>query len=195
VWQTIARTGKPVLYADFQYGGSGGSWYITQLSSNRKIAMLVLLPHQHKDLISAVSCFRITGGGGSVAEFVAATEKARLKSTPSEGRYKTIVNEINFLSAEECVRRFRESKILAVMDQESKIAEPVMGIPVEYIPFSEVNAAWSLADNDEAVSIAEKWQKNALEVVGVPFENTCNFCGNVYGMKSVLKNHGRMRSR
>jgi hypothetical protein len=63
-----------------------------------------------------------------------------------------------------------------------------MGIPLEYIPFSEVNAAWSSADHDESVSVAEKWQKNALEVTGVSFETLVTSAAMYLGMKSVMKN-------
>ncbi|MCX6262248.1 MAG: hypothetical protein NTY95_15700 [Bacteroidia bacterium] len=190
VVQAIAETGKPVLYADFQYGGSGGflvynSSFLRQASRNTGF----VASSDIKDLISAVSCFRIISRGGSVSEFVAATDRVRLKSTPGIKLYKPDLNEINTLSPDECVKRLGESKILAVNDQESKIAEPLMGIPVEYIPFSEVNEAWSSADRDESVSIAEKWQKNALEVTGVPFETLVTSAAMYIGMKSILQNH------
>jgi hypothetical protein len=191
VLQTVVRTGKPVLYVDFQFGGSGGFLvYNASLlhQENRNVGFVA--SSDIRDLIAAVSCFRITGKGGTISEFVAATEKARLKSTPSPRRHKTIVNDINFLSADECVKRLSESKILAVMDQESKTAEPVMGIPLEYIPFSEVNEAWKSADHDESLSVAEKWQKNALEVTDVSFETLVTSAAMYIGMKSVLKKRG-----
>ena len=191
VIQTVAETGKPVLYADFQYGGSGGFLVYNASflrAGNRNVGFVA--SSGMDDLIAAVSCFRITGKGGSVSEFVAATDKVRLKSTPSCNKYKTLANDINALSPDECVRRINESKILAVRDQESRNAEPLMGIPLVYIPFSEVNEAWSSADRDESVSIAERWQKNALEVTDVSFETLTTSAAMYIGMKSVLKNHG-----
>jgi hypothetical protein len=191
VVQTVAETGKPVLYADFQFGGSGGFLvYNASFLRQEKRNVGFVASSDIKDLISAVGCFRITGKGGSISEFVAATDMARLKSTPGAKRYKPNRNEINPLSPDDCVKRLAESKILAVNDQESKIAEPVMGIPLEYIPYSEVNEAWSLADRAESVSVAEKWQKNALEVTGVSFETLVTSAAMYLGMKSVLKNHG-----
>jgi len=191
VIQTIAETGKPVIYADFQYGGSGGFlvYNASFLRQNNQNVGFVASSDM-KDLISAVSCFRITGRGGSVAEFVLATKKARLGSTPGVKLHKPLVNDINTLSPDECVKLLSESKILAVNDQESKIAEPLMGIPLEYIPFSEVNEAWSSADHGESASIAEGWQKSALEVTGVPFETLVTSAAMYIGMKSVLKKHG-----
>jgi hypothetical protein len=190
VVQTIAETGKPVLYADFQFGGSGG--FLVYNAAFLRIAKRntgFVASSNINDIISAVSCFRIIGRGGLVSEFVAATDKTRLKSTPLARLYKPKPNEIIPVSADDCIKRLGESKILAVNDQESKISEPVMGIPLEFIPFAEVNKAWSSADHAESVSVAEKWQKNALEVTGVPFETLVTSAAMYLGMKSVLKNH------
>ena len=191
VIQAVVETGKPVLYADFQYGGSGGFlvYNASFLRADKRNVGFVASSGM-EDLIAAVSCFRITGKGGSASEFVAATDKVRLKSTPGSKKYKPLANDIDALSPDECVRRLSESKILAVRDQESMIAEPLMGIPLEYIPFSEVNEAWSSADPDESVSIAERWRKNALEVINVSFETLVTSAAMYIGMKSVLKNHG-----
>lgn len=191
VVQTVAQTGKPVLYADFQYGGSGGFLvYNASFLRSEKRNVGFVASSDMEDLIAAVACFRITGKGGSVSEFVAATDKVRLKSTPGIKKYQLQTNLISTLTVEETVKRLGESKILAVQNQESKIAEPMMGIPLEYIPFSEVNEAWSSADRDESVSIAQKWQKNALEVKGVSFDTLVTSAAMYIGMKSVLKKHG-----
>jgi hypothetical protein len=191
VIQTIAETGKPVLYADFQFGGSGGFLvYNSTLLRNSNSNVGFVASSRMEDLIAAAGCFRITGKGGTPSEFVAATDKVRLKSTPDIIARKTLPNEITSLSPDECVRRLSESKILAVRDREAKIAEPVMGIPLEYIPYAEVNDAWSAANRDESVRIAEQWQKNALEVTGVSFDTLVTSAAMYLGMKSVLKNHG-----
>lgn len=190
VIQTVAGTGKPVLYADFQYGGSGGFLlYNASLlrSGNRNVGFIA--SSDPEDLIKAVSCFRVIGRGGTLSEFVAATDRARIKSTPSLGRHRLLTNEIDFIPPDECVRRLSGSKILAVRDQNSAIADPVMGIPLEYIPFAEVNTAWSNADHDESAAIAERWQKSALDVTDVQFETLVTSAAMYIGMKKVLKNH------
>lgn len=190
VIQTIAATGKPVIYADFQFGGSGGFLvYNSSLlnAGNRNTGFVA--SSSIDDLIAAVSCFRITGKGGTVGEFVAATDNARKKATKGSGKYTLKPNDIKTLSPDDCLKRFGESRILAVNDQEAKAGEPAMGIPVEYIPFAEVNEAWKAADHDESVSIAEKWQKNAIEVTGVTFDTLVTSAAMYLGMKSILKKH------
>ena len=190
VVQTIAKTGKPVLYADFQFGGSGGflvynSSFLRENSRN----VGFVASSRIEDLLAAVSCFRILKNGGTTAEFVAAASKSRINATRASGNYKPADNKIQSLSAEECTRRLNSSKILAVRDQNSEIADPVMGIPLEYIPFSEVNAAWSSADKDEAAGIVDRWKKTALEIINVPSETLLTSAAMYLGMKSVLKKH------
>ncbi|MCX6259354.1 MAG: hypothetical protein NTY95_00765, partial [Bacteroidia bacterium] len=190
VVQTIAKTGKPVLYADFQFGGSGG-FLVYNSSFLRENAQNVgfVTSSRLEDLLAAVSCFKILKKGGTTAEFVAATAKTRIKTTKAPGNYELTANNIKSLSPEECFRHLNSSKILAVRDQNSEIAEPIMGIPLEYIPFSEVNAAWSEADKEEAAGIVERWKKSALEIIDVPYETLETSAAMYLGMKSVLKKH------
>jgi hypothetical protein len=83
VVQTMATSGKPVLYADFQYGGSGGFLVYTAgfLRSNAPNVGFVA-SSKIDDLVKAVKCFRTIKKGGSTAEFVAATAKVRTANTP-----------------------------------------------------------------------------------------------------------------
>lgn len=191
VVKPIAKTGKPVLYADFQFGGSGGFLVYNSsfLKSNTPNVGFVA-SSRLDDLIAAVSCFEIVKKGGSPADFVSAISKSRISLTPAAGKYSLKTNDIKSLSPEECIRRLGSSKIIAVRDQNAVNADPVMGIPLQYVPFSEVNAAWSSADKDEAGKIAERWQKSALEVINVPFETLLTSAAMYLGMKSVLEKHG-----
>ena len=63
-----------------------------------------------------------------------------------------------------------------------------MGIPVEYIPFAEVNDAWSKADRDRSAEIVRGWQKSALEIVGVDFDTLLTSAANS-GMKRGFRKH------
>ena len=191
VVQTIAETDKPVLYADFQFGGSGGFlvYTATLLNSNRSNVGFVA-SSRIEDLLAAVACFNIVKNGGSAADFVKATKKARLAATPPAGHYSVNSNDIKTLSPNECIGQLGNSKIIAVRDQTASIADPVMGIPVEYIPFAEVNNAWSKADKDRSAVIVRRWQKSALEVVDVSYETLLTSAAMYLGMKEVLKNHG-----
>ena len=188
VVQTAAATGKPVLYADLQFAGSGGFLvYTATFLDNKTPNVGFVASSRMEDFIAAVSCFNIVKKGGSANDFVMATKCVRTGSTPAAHKYTVNQNEIRFLSPGECTRQFPGSRILAVRDQTSSIAEPVMGIPVEYIPFAELNDAWSRADKERSAEIARGWQKSALEVVGVGYETLLTSAAMYLGMKEVLQ--------
>jgi hypothetical protein len=190
VVQEFVKTGKPVLYADFQFGGSGGFLVYNSAFLGSKAANIGFIASSRiEDHIAAVACFETIRGGGSVEDFVRATEKVRLESTPSPGKYSVSSNKIRSLSPDLCLKELKESRIIAVRDQQAKQADPVMGIPLEYIAFSEVNDAWSKADKDEMETIASRWQNTALEVVNVSKETLLTSAAMYLGMKEVLKNH------
>lgn len=66
---------------------------------------------------------------------------------------------------------------------------PVIGIPLEYIPFAEVNEAWSSADKEETRSVAEKWKKNSRAVIDIPVATLETSAAMYIGMKAVLTKH------
>jgi hypothetical protein len=188
VVQTFAKSNKPVLYVDFEYGGSGGFLVYNSafLRSKQSNVGFVSSPAT-EDVIAAVKCFESIAG--SPREFAAAVTRARLKGTPPPGDLSCKEDFIKSLSVDECRRKLAASRILAVQDENARVAEPVMGIPLEYIPFAEVNAAWAAVNKDEARKIAEKWIINASEFAPVPFREIQNSAAMYLGMKSVLKNH------
>lgn len=189
VVQTVAASGKPVVYADFQFGGSGGflvntSGFLKAQNSN----VGFVSSSRITDLFAAVNCFEIVGKGGSVAEFVSATAKARINLTPAPGNLSCKPYELQTLSTDECRRRMKESKILAVIDDKPRPAQEIMGMPLEYIGFDEVNKAWETANKDDAGAVVDHWQKSAT-VVDIPVETLKSSAAFYLGMKSVLEKH------
>jgi hypothetical protein len=191
VVQTISKTGKPVLYVDFQFGGSGGFLvYTSSFLRNNARNVGYVASSRMEDLLAAVGCFKQIRGEGMTSGFADAVTRARIGSTKSPGSYQLIADNLKSLTPEETISRLKNSRILAVKDQNFQKAEPVMGIPLEYIPFSEVNKAWSGADKDEAAAVAERWKKTALEIVEVSDETLLTSAAMYLGMKSVLKQRG-----
>lgn len=190
VVQTAAKSGKPVLYVDFQYGGSGGFLVYTSafLRDNTPNVGFVA-SSRTQDLLAAVSCFDVICKGGSAAEFAAATRSARMNSTPKPGNMACKTDKLNAISAEECQRKNKVSRILVARDQNSGPAESIMGIPVEYIKFAEVNKAWETTDRDEAENIVRKWKNAASEIIDISDETLQTSAAMYLGMRSVLKDH------
>ncbi|MCY3024448.1 MAG: hypothetical protein NTW87_36195 [Planctomycetota bacterium] len=191
VVQPLAATGKPVLYADFQYGGSGGFLVYTAAFLRAKTPNVgFVASSEMKDLVKAVRCFSVVKKGGSAADFAAATARVRAERTPDTGDLDCKEDDLKLLSAEECLRRLKEAKILAVRGKETGPAQAIMGIQIEQVPFAEVNDAWKAADQDEARAIADRWERTAKDVTDVTRE-TLETCAAMYlAQKAVLKKHG-----
>lgn len=191
VVQTMATSGKPVLYADFQFGGSGGFLvYSAAFLRAQSPNVGFVASSDMKDLVKAVKCFAAVKQGGSVADFVAATTQARVKGTPKSGSLTCKADEVKCLSASDCLKRFKESKILAVRGAEAQPSSEIMGIKIEYIPFAEINDAWKGADRDESRAVADQWAKSAKKVEGVSRETLETSAAMYLAEKAVMKKHG-----
>ena len=191
VVQTMATSGKPVLYADFLYAGSGGFLVYTAGFLRQKAPNVGFVTSSNiSDLVEAVKCFELVKKGGALSEFVAATTRVRIARTPKPGDTACKPDELKTISAKECLKRMKESKILAVRDQNSGPGAPIMGIPVERVSFAEVNEAWKAADKDKARAIAERWAKTAIKVEGVSRETLEQSAAMYLAEKAVLKKHG-----
>jgi len=190
VIQTIAASGKPTLYADFQYAGSGGFLvYMAGFLRKNSDQVGFVASSRMEDLVAAVKCFEITKKGGTNADFVRATRQVRIQRTPKVGDLICQADKLKTISPKECVRRMKESRILAVRDQKSGPAQPIMGIPMEGVSFAEVNEAWKSADKDEAKAIADRWVNSANAVIDVPRATLDNSAAMYLGMKATLKKH------
>ena len=191
VVQTLATSGKPVLYADFQFGGSGGFLvYNAAFLRTKSPNVGFVASSDLADLVEAVRCFDVVKRGGSTSDFVAATARLRARNTPRSGRLASKPDDVNCLSANECLRRFKESKILAVRSQEVGPVSEIMGIQIQPVSFAELNEAWKSADKDEARAVADSWQKAATKVAGVSRETLETSAAMYLAEKAVMKKHG-----
>jgi len=186
VVQTLATSAKPVLYVDFQYGGSGGFLvYAAEFLRNKVGNVGFVASSKMEDVIAAARLFSSV----EAAEFAAATTRARTQRTPGAGDMRCEADNLRAVSIDESIRRMKASKILAARDQESGPRDEIIGIPVQSISFAEINAAWENADKDKARAVAVGWKADALEVIGVTDATLETSAAMYLGMKDVLKKH------
>ncbi|MEA3224494.1 MAG: hypothetical protein U9Q07_00980 [Planctomycetota bacterium] len=112
-----------------------------------------------------------------------------MKRTPKTGDMRCKADKLRTVSIDECARRMKKSKILAVRDQKSGPRGEMMGIPMEGVSFAEVNAAWENADKDKSKEIAAGWKADATDVVGVSDATLETSAAMYLGMKEVLRKH------
>jgi hypothetical protein len=190
VVQDVAASGKPVLYVDFKYGGSGGFLVYNAAFLRRGASNVGFVASSNmNDVIAGVKCFEIIGRGGSASEFAEVTRRVRMEGTPRMGSMRCKADDLRTVSTDECIRQMKKSKILSVRDQNSGPGGEMMGIEIENVSFDEVNAAWESADKDMSKTVAQKWKDNATEVIDVTDETLETSAAMYLGMKQVLKKH------
>jgi hypothetical protein len=187
VVQTMAASGKPVLYADFLFGGSGGFLaYNASFLRNQIPNVGFVASSNTRDLVEAVKCFQVVKRGGSPAEFVAATAQLRRQATPSPDNLAGKKDEVRCLSAEECIKRLRSAKILAVHDKTTGAIPAAAGITFQHISFAELDDAWAKADKDALRAVASGWRKAAQRIEGVDDATLAGSAAMYVGMKQLL---------
>ncbi len=193
VVQTIAASGAPTLYVDFQYGGSGGFLVYTADFLRQKTPNLGFVASSRtEDLIAACRAFgRVKAG--NAADFAGLVAAARRAATPGPGDLSATADGLSVLSAGDCLKKMKESRILAVGGDWPGIAPAIkegMGIDVVDVPFAKVNEAWAAADKDEAQAVADRWAATAAKVEGVAPETLLTSAAMYLGQKAVLKEYG-----
>ncbi len=193
VVQTVATTGKPVLYADFQFGGSGGFLvYNAGFLRSQTPNVAFVASSRTGDLVEAVKCFAQAKRSGSAMDFVNAVNQARTKATPRSGKLAGKRDDVRCLSTHEGLARLKQTRLLAIRGQESGPAGEVAGIQIQHVPFAELNEAWNNADKDHARAVADTWEKTAKKVDGVSRETLESSAAMYLAEKELLKKHGAM---
>ena len=194
VVQTIAGSGKPTLYVDFQYGGSGGFLVYTAAFLRKKTPNVGFVASSRmEDLVAAFRAFEQAKKAGPGSDFGALVAASRRMRTPGPAALAVTADNLSVLSAGDCLRKMKESKFLAVGGGWPGIAPAVkegMGIEVIDVPFAEVNDAWAAADKEDAKAIADRWQKTAAKVEGVSLQTLETSAAMYLGQKAVLRKHG-----
>ena len=186
---TFAASGKPVLFTRLQYAGTGGFLILTALFLRHHLGNVGFVASSNlEDLIAAVKCFEMAPKGGRAADFATAVARVRRERTPGPGDLVCTPDPLPTMSPEECLRRMRESKILAVGYPGVSLHSLPM-IPIQMLSFARLNAAWKAADPEQARSIAERWQTIAERVEGVSPETLTSSAAMYLGMKNLLKKY------
>ncbi|MBN2409408.1 MAG: twin-arginine translocation signal domain-containing protein [Candidatus Aminicenantes bacterium] len=193
VVQTMVTSDKPVLYADFKYAGSGGFLvYTAGLLREDRSNLGFVASSRIEDLLAAVPCFEEAKAAGASFDFAAATARTRADRTPPPGDLSCRPDKLTVLPVEETIRRMKATKIIAVRGPKADPETTMMGIPVVFIPFSELNDAWAAADKDEARAIADRWIKTASRVIDVSRDELVNSAAMYLAEKKILQKHDAM---
>jgi len=193
--RAFAATGKPTLYVDDLYAGSGEFLigYATARRARQKVA--AVSSSRLDDVIEAARLFEILKRPNGTADaFVAACDAARKKGTKPMGDMKCPEDPIKAVDVDACLAKLRTSTILAVgggwgMPGSGKSIEGLFGTKVVPIEFKEVHAAYEAASRDEARKWAETWTQAAERVIEPTPQDIENSGAMYVAMLDVLKRH------
>ena len=112
VVQTFAESGKPVLYADFQYGGSGGFLvYNAGLLRAGADHVGYVASSRLDDLVAAVQCFATVKETGRADRFAELTTRVRMARTPAPSDHAALPDPLDTLPIDDCVARMKASAV------------------------------------------------------------------------------------
>jgi L-fucose isomerase-like protein len=190
VIQTMVTSGKPVLYADFLYAGSGGFLvYTAKFIRENTTNFGFICSSKFSDVVEAARCFSTVNKADQFAQAVAKVREAR---TQGPGSQTCKPDKIELLSPSKWKEKMKESKILTVGGKGWKGPKSVieeLGVQVIEIPYAEINEAWKVADKDKSKEVADMWTNRAVKVDGVPQEVLETSAAMYLGLKDVLKKH------
>ncbi len=191
VIQPIAASGKPVLFADFLYGGSGGFLvYNAALQRSGAGNVGFIASSRIKDVAAAARCFSILKRGGSATDFAAAVHRVRIECTRKPGSLECRPDPLACLDPAECLRRLRDTRLLAVRDNEPGPPYGILGIQIQPISFRELDEAWRRADPEQARVVAERWRRNARRIAKVSPETLQASAAMYLACEALKKKHG-----
>jgi hypothetical protein len=194
VIHTAAETGKPCLYVDFLFAGSGGFLvYTAGFFRQGRENVGAMCSSNMEDFLAAVACFRKLREGATPAEVASAINQLRVQRTRAAGDLSCLPDRCTVLSPEETLRRVREAKIVAIGGGWPSIIEPLqqeLGLTVERIGFEPLNEAYQQADREKAREIAAEWQASAAMVADVSPKTLEDSAAMYLAHQAILKKHG-----
>jgi hypothetical protein len=192
VVETVVAAGKPTLFADFTYGGSGGFDSQTAGLLRRKQPNFSFVASSNPDdLVAAVKCFETVEKGDARA-FAAAVGRIRRERTPVPSDLACKPDTVKTLDTKECLAAMKRGRIIAIGRRRERLWDAItqeMGIEVVDVPFAELNAAWEIADKDQTKQLADRWQRTARRIEDVSRKTLEDSAAMYLAQKDVLKKH------
>jgi len=194
VVQTAVETGKPVLFIELIYAGSGGMLvYSAQMLRAGKPNFAFMPSSRMTDVIAAANCFPLAKGPGGVKAFGDAVAKIRRDVVATVKEDMTCIDDkCEVLSTNDLLKELKTKKMLEFERGWADIVpqtKETLGIDIIRRPFTELNDLWNKADKDQAQEILKRWKQTAVAVIDVPDETLEKSARMYLAMKTCLKNH------
>ena len=191
----ILQTGKPVLYADFLYCGTGAFLIYTAGHLRGKTPNFAFMSTGSvHDWVAAAQCFTLAKNG-DVAAFVDGVTKVRIARTPDIKLPELMEDKVDLLTNEELFKELKGKKLLLVegIGPDHPLVGVVresLGIELVDVAFTELNDLWEKADKAKAREIVKEWQIEAEDIIGVPNDVLESSARMYLAKKALLEKYG-----
>lgn len=189
----IAASGKPTIYADELYQGSG-EWLI-QNAAARRTGMKVagLSTSRVEDVADAARCFELLKKPGTTIDsFLAAVNASRKKNTKPQQNLRCPADVVKLVEPAEVLKRLKESTILLVgrtANDGDKAIESAFGTKVVEMDFKELNYLYQTADRTKAKEVADAWMGTAEKVIEPSRATIVDSAAMYLAKKALLKKY------
>jgi hypothetical protein len=192
--QAIAEAGRPTLFVDDLYSGSGEFLvaYAAARRSGKNVAGVSST--RFDDVLTAARCFARIKDLAAAKRFAADCMAAVRKTYKPMGDESVgLIDAPPRFDATEAVKRLRESTILLVgrpMQPIEPIITKTLGTKVVPIDFKVLDEAYKKADPSQASDFAHRWISEAGSVVEPSAEEVRRSAAMYVGMRDLMKQHG-----
>jgi hypothetical protein len=191
----LCATGKPTLLVDNLFGGSG--LFLTKLPQIMAAGKPVdwVSSANDQDLVASVRKFALLKSGKNAADVAAAFRATRQEHTPAATDWACKEDHVATPDFDKALGELRQTKLLVVGggwggDPFRKATQEVLGVQLLPIAFEELSAAYAAADVGQAESFADRWTKQAQEVVEPNRDEIQKSAVMYVAMKQLIDKHG-----
>ena len=197
-WNTVVQntveSGKPVLFVDFLYAGSGGFLvYTAGMLRAQKPNFAFMTSGRIEDVVAAANCFPLAKGSGGLKAFVDGVAKIRLAIAGAvQVDMRCTDDKCDVLSTSDLLKELKTKKMLEYERGWHDIVpqtKETLGIEIIRRPFAELNETWEKADKDQAQEVVKRWKNTAAAILGVPDETLEKSARMYLAMKTCLQKH------
>jgi hypothetical protein len=190
--QTIAEAGKPTLFVDDLYAGSGE--FLIAFAAARRAGKNVagVSSSRFEDVLKAARCFSQITEPREAASFAALCMAAVCKTyKPMGDEAYAAIDAPPKVDAAMAVKKLRQSTILLVgrpMQPIEPIITRSLGTKIMPIDFKQLDEAYKKASPAEATEYAERWTRQAAVVE--PSADEIRKSAAIYvAMRDLMKQH------
>ena len=190
LFPAIGELKKPTVFVDEPYAGSGVFLCHGAKAIRQGAEVVMLSSCRFQDVVDVARCFSgMSKSGASLESFNAEAGRVRKSNFAAPGDLTCIDDPINPADVGEVIRRLENTKFLRVISEKGDPYK-VLGATVEPVSFDEINAAYKKVDPEEAASWADRWIKEAKEVVEPTREDILDSGAIYLAMKDIMAARG-----